>query len=135
MFNRLPRRFGVTIHSGRQWRIRRCRPILAVTQSLYHSGKFSTRAKGLLRVQDKGVLSMNPEDAERLGIEDGGAVKLSNSQGQFETPVKFLDRVPEGVLIFPEHFDQEIRRLFRVTVDPQTGVPYSKLTRVKVEKG
>jgi len=108
--------------------------ILAVTQSLYHSGKFSTRAKGLLQVQDKGVLSMSPVDAERLGVEEGGTVTLSNSRGQIETPVKVLDRVPEGVLFFPEHFDEEIRRLFRMTIDPQTAVPYYKLTRVKVEK-
>ena len=108
--------------------------ILGVTQSLYHSGKFSTRAKGLLRVQDKGVLSMNPVDAERLGVEEGGRVKLSNGQGQVEVSVKLLDRVPEGVLFFPEHFDEEIRCLLQVTVDPQTSVPYFKLTRVKVEK-
>ena len=108
--------------------------ILAVTQSLYHSGKFSTRAKGLLRVQDKGVLSMNPVDAERLGVEEGGGVKLSNAQGQIETPVTIRDRVPEGVLFFPEHFDHEMRRLFRITIDPKTAVPYYKLTRVKVEK-
>ena len=108
--------------------------ILAVTQSLYHSGKFSTRAKGLLQVQDKGVLSMSPVDAERLGIEEGGRVKISNTQGQVETSVKILDRVPEGVLFFPEHFDHEMRRLFRMTIDPKTAVPYYKLTRVKVEK-
>ena len=107
--------------------------LLAVTQSLYHSGKFSTRAKGLLRAQDKGVLHMNPGDAARLGVEEGGVVKLSNAQGQVETPVKMLDRVPTGVITFPEHFDEVIRRLLRVTVDPQTGVPYFKLTRVKVE--
>ncbi|NIO07749.1 MAG: NADH dehydrogenase (quinone) subunit G, partial [Deltaproteobacteria bacterium] len=108
--------------------------ILSVRQSLYHSGKFSTRAKGLLQVQDKGMLSMSPSDAERLGVEEGGVVKLSNARGQTEIPVKLLDRVPEGVLVFPEHFDQEIRRLFQVTIDPQTAVPYYKLARVKVEK-
>ncbi len=77
---------------------------------------------------------MSPVDAERLGVEEGGTVKLSNAQGQVETPVKLLDRVPEGVIFFPEHFDEEIRRLLRMTIDPQTAVPYSKLTRVKVEK-
>ena len=108
--------------------------ILMVTQSLYHSGKFSTRAKGLLRVQDKGVLSMSPVDAGQLGVEEGGTVELSNSQGQVEVCVRLLDRVPEGVLFFPEHFDEEIRRLLQMTVDPQTLVPYFKLTRVKVKK-
>lgn len=108
--------------------------ILAVTQTQYHSGKFSTRAKGLLRVQDKGVLSMNPVDAERLGVKEGGGVKLSNAQGQIETPVTIRDRVPEGVIFFPEHFDEKIRHVLRMTIDPKTAVPYYKLTRVNVEK-
>ena len=108
--------------------------ILAVTQSLYHSGKFSTRAKGLLRVQEKGVLSMSPVDAERFGVEEGGAVRLSNARGQVETSVKIADRVPAGVIFYPEHFDEQIRRLLGVTVDHQTAVPYFKLTHVKVEK-
>jgi predicted molibdopterin-dependent oxidoreductase YjgC len=108
--------------------------ILVVTQSLYHSGKFSTRAKGLLRVQDKGVLRMSPMDADRLGLIEGGKVKLFNTQGQVEVSVTLLDRVPEGVIVFPEHFDEEIRCLLRVTLDPQTAVPYFKLTRVTAEK-
>ena len=108
--------------------------MLAVTQSLFHSGKFSTRAKGLLQVQDKGALNMNPVDAERLGVAEGEKVKLSNALGQAETTVKLLERVPDGVAYFPEHFDQEIRRLLQVKLDPRTNVPYFKLAQVKVEK-
>ena len=108
--------------------------LLALKQSLYHSGKFSTRAQGLLQVQDKGVLSMNPADAEQLGIGEDEKVTLSNVLGQVETTVKILERVPSGMVCFPEHFDEEIRRLLQVTMDPSTGVPYFKLAQVKVEK-
>ena len=35
---------------------------------LFHSGKFSTRAKGLLEVEADGKLALNPLDAERWSI-------------------------------------------------------------------
>ncbi|GJL49880.1 MAG: formate dehydrogenase subunit alpha [Nitrospirales bacterium] len=108
--------------------------VLNVGQSLFHSGKFSTRAKGLLRIQDQGILNMNPEDAERLGIECGSRVRVSNAQGQVDTTVKLLDRLPTGVLFFPEHFDEDIRTLLSVSVDGETKVPCYKCTSVIVEK-
>ena len=107
---------------------------LASVQSLFHSGKFSTRAKGLLQIQASGFLNVNPVDATRLGLADGDPVRLSNTRGEATTKVKLLDRVPVGVAFFPEHFDQNIRGLFSLETDPQTRVPYFKLTRVRVDR-
>ena len=107
---------------------------LVVGQTLFHSGKLSTRSKGLLQIQATGALGLNPADAGRLGIADGDCVRLSNGLGQMTTTVKLLDRVPEGLALFPEHFDEDARRLLSVSTDPQTQVPYFKTTQVKVEK-
>jgi formate dehydrogenase alpha subunit len=107
---------------------------LLSAQSLFHSGKYSTRAKGLLKIQSTGALALNPADAGRLGLADGSRVRLSNQQGEMTTTVKLLARIPEGLAVFPEHFDQELRRLLTVTADPQTGVPYCKSVRAKIEK-
>ena len=105
---------------------------LQLTQSLFHSGKFSKKAKGLMQVQDSGALALNPQEAQNLGIQEGAVVKVSNSQGHVEVKVKLLDRVPLGVAFFPEHFDEDIRILFPVEIDPSTGVPYGKVTHVHV---
>ncbi len=105
-----------------------------MSQTLFHSGKFSTRAKGLLQVQPEGVLSLNPMEATRLGLAEGDRVRVSNSLGEMTTTVKLADRVPAGLAIFPEHFDQEARRLLAVSTDPATQTPSYKLTRVKVER-
>ncbi|MGH7207743.1 MAG: molybdopterin dinucleotide binding domain-containing protein, partial [Nitrospiraceae bacterium] len=107
---------------------------LVVGQTLFHSGKLSTRSKGLLQIQATGALGLNPADAGRLGIADGDRVRVSNGLGQMTTTVKLLDRVPEGLALFPEHFDEEARRLLSVSTDPQTQVPYFKTTQVKVER-
>ncbi len=108
--------------------------VLNVGQSIFHSGKFSTRAKGLIQIQSQGVLSMHPEDAERLGLACGDGVCLENQLGQVKTTVKLSDRIPCGVLFFPEHFDQDIQRLFAVSVDNDTHVPYFKCAHVEVSK-
>ncbi|MFZ1747961.1 MAG: NADH-quinone oxidoreductase subunit NuoG [Nitrospirales bacterium] len=108
--------------------------ILQVSQSLFHSGKFSRKAKGLLQVEATGKLYLHPEDAARRGINDGDTVKVSNRLGEVMVPVGLRERIPQGVAVFPEHFDEEIRRLLPYHVDPETQVPYSKVARVRLKK-
>ena len=107
---------------------------LRLVQSLYHSGKYSTRAKGLMEIEGEGLLHVNSREARRLGIEEGKTVLLSNDCGQTTVPVKLNDRVPDAVAWFPEHFDQSVRALFSLKVDPQTHVPVWKTTHVTMTK-
>ena len=107
---------------------------LRLVQSLYHSGKYSTRAKGLMEIEGEGLLHVNSREARRLGIEEGSTVLLSNEGGQATVSVKLNDRVPDAVAWFPEHFDQSVRTLFSLKVDPQTHVPAWKTAHVTVTK-
>ena len=107
---------------------------LVLGQSMYHSGKFSARSKGLRQIQETGVLSVNPEDAVRIGVEDGANVRLSNHHGEATVPVKLVDRIPPGVAWFPEHFDQGLRVLCSVKVDERNHVPCWKTTDVEVAR-
>ena len=108
--------------------------ILQVTQSLFHSGKFSRKAKGLLQVEASGKLYLHPEEAARRSINEGDRVKVSNSLGEVKVSVGIRERTPQGVAVFPEHFDEEIQRLMPYSVDPETQVPYYKVARVRLEK-
>ena len=87
-----------------------------------------------MQIQSTGSLAVNPADAGRLGLTDGSRVRVSNQQGEMTTTVRLSDRIPEGLAVFPEHFDQDLRRLVSVTADPQTGVPYCKSTKVRIER-
>ena len=108
--------------------------VLQVSQSLFHSGKFSRKAKGLLQVEATGKLYLHPEEAARRGLGDGDTVKVSNHLGECVAPVGLRERIPQGVAVFPEHFDEEIRQLLPYTVDPETQVPYFKVAHVCLEK-
>jgi NADH-quinone oxidoreductase chain G len=107
---------------------------LGLAQTLFHSGKLSTRSKGLLQIEPSGYLQMNPVDAVRSAVGTGDRVRLSNSRGEFTTTVKVLDRVPEGLAWLPDHFAQDALRLFDCVVDPDTKVPSYRTASVSVIK-
>jgi NADH-quinone oxidoreductase chain G len=96
---------------------------LDLVQSLFHSGKFSTRSKGLLQIEGRGRLRINPTDAARFALVDGDRVRLSSASGEMTTEVTLVERVPEGTAWFPDHFGQAAVRLFDCAIDPMTHVP------------
>ncbi|HJT19255.1 MAG TPA: NADH-quinone oxidoreductase subunit NuoG [Nitrospira sp.] len=105
---------------------------LHLVQSLFHSGKYSTRSKGLLQVEEQGVLRINPAEAAKWSLKDGDRVRLSNERGAFTTTVKLAGRVPDGAAWFPDHFAQEAMSLFDCVIDPDTKVPYFRSTWVNI---
>jgi formate dehydrogenase alpha subunit len=107
---------------------------LELVQSLFHSGKLSTRSKGLLQVEGTGVLRINPVDAARFALADGDQVRLSNARGAMTTKVKVRGRVPQGVAWFPDHFSQAAMHLFDCVVNPVTRVPAIRTTSVSMMK-
>ena len=109
---------------------------LRMTQLLYHSGKLSTQASGLVDIAPNTKrLRMIPEDMERLGLTSGDQVRMTSEKGTLELPVQADLSVMPGTCGFPEHFnDPPVKDLIPLHIDPETGVPYFKLARVTLEK-
>jgi formate dehydrogenase alpha subunit len=109
---------------------------LKLIQLIYHSGKLSTKASGLMDISpNTGALRMSPEECERLGVAEGGRVRVTSDQGSLELSVEADVNMLPGTCAFPEHFnDPPVKDLVRVVVDPVTRVPYFKATQVTIEK-
>ena len=109
---------------------------LTMGQVLYHSGKLSTQAAGLLKIApNSGRLSMNPEDMERLGLANGSKVRVTSSTGSLDMMVETDVGLMPGSCFFPEHFNEPpVKDLIPMHVDPVTGVPYFKSTPVGIAK-
>jgi len=101
-------------------------------QSLFHSGKLSTRSKGLRQIEDRGQLRINPIDAARFALMDGDRVRLCSTSGEMTTEIKIMARVPQGTAWFPDHFGQPALGLFDYAVDPITHVPSFKTATVSM---
>ena len=109
---------------------------LRMTQLIYHSGKLSTQASGLMEISsNKRSLFMGPEDLKNLGITSGERIRLTSDQGALEMTVTEDTSLMPGTCTVPEHFnDPPVKDLMPMRVDSTTGVPYFKLTYVTVEK-
>ncbi len=105
---------------------------LEMVQSLFHSGKLSTRSKGLMQVEGAGALRMNPHDAARFALKDGDRIRISNTRGEATTTVKIVNRIPRGCAWFPDHFGQTTMHLFECAIDPVTHAPSMRTTSVSV---
>jgi formate dehydrogenase alpha subunit len=105
-------------------------------QLLYHSGKLSTQASGLLLIASStGQLHMSVQDMERMGLKDGDRVRVSSAKGTAVLSAKADLSVLPDSCFYPEHFNNPpVKDLMTVEVDAVTGVPYFKQAAVSVEK-
>lgn len=116
---------------------------LMLIQQLFHSGRLSLKSQGLLNLAGKGELIMGWEDAERLGVEDGGRVTVEFDHekagekvaGEATLSVKISRKLPKGMVLFPEHFsDPPVRRLMPIVLDPKTKAPYFGMGKVSLSR-
>ena len=100
------------------------------------------------RKDPTGSLRMSPQDAERLGVDTGGRVRVTTKRGSIETLVEVSDRLREGHVTLPngmglEYPDERGERLVHGTPpneltsgedrDWLAGTPWHKHVRARVE--
>jgi formate dehydrogenase alpha subunit len=119
----------ITRHASREF-------VLTMGQLLYHSGKLSTQASGLIKIApNTGRLHLSLMDMERLGLVEGDKVRVTSDRGALDMGVEPNLTLMPGACFFPEHFNEPpVKDLFSLDVDPDTGVPYFKTTKVSLTK-
>jgi len=102
---------------------------------LFHSGKLSGYSEGPVRILPEGRLKINPNDADRLGIIEGDRALLKNANGEVKVKVEITERMPEGLLFYPEHFMYPaVRNLCEIDIDKDTKANYFKTAYIAVER-
>ena len=80
-------------------------------------------------------LDISPEDARRLGVENGDIVTVTSRRGSIEAPI-YIDRgLRAGVVFMTLHFPDEIATNFLTinATDPRSGTAEFKACAVRVE--
>ncbi len=100
----------------------------------YHSRTMSKRSP-IDRMEPQGFLEINPTDAEKMGIRDGDAVKVSSRRGKIVSRARVSASAPAGVVFMSFHFaDEAVNRLTSSARDPLAKIPEFKVSAVRVEK-
>src|SRR5680860_595979 len=100
----------------------------------YHTGTLSRRAPGVDALVPEGRLEINPDDAARLGIEEGSRVRVTSRRGSIEPLAWVTDRVAPGLVFMPFHYwEAPANRLTNPVLDPVAKIPEYKVSAVKLQ--
>jgi formate dehydrogenase alpha subunit len=100
----------------------------------YHTGTMTRVSKGLSERYSESLVEINPEDASRLGIDDGRTVRLTSRRGSVRAKAKVTGRSPVGTVFMNFHFrEAAVNLLTNPALDPIGKIPEYKVCAVRVE--
>ncbi len=101
----------------------------------YHTRTMTGRCKSLHNEFPGPMAQLHFSDAGRLGVTEGGSVKVTSRRGEVVTPVSIGDIVPEGSIFMDFHFEEANPNwLLGTFLDPVSKTPDYKVCAVKLEK-
>ncbi|MFQ5992183.1 MAG: formate dehydrogenase subunit alpha [Nitrospiraceae bacterium] len=100
----------------------------------YGCGAQSRRTE-IMRLVNADVLEMHPEDAKKLGLEDGEWVRLVSARSEAVLPLALSERLVPGQVFTSFHFPStDINALLSSSADESSKCPEYKVSVVRVEK-
>jgi len=100
----------------------------------YHTGTQTRRTRALDHEVPTGSVELNPEDAKRLGINDGQMVEVRSRRGKIHIQADVTKKVQPGVVFIPFHFAECAANLLtNPALDPVAKIPEFKVCAVSVE--
>ena len=100
----------------------------------WHGGT-QTRNASLNEIWPEALMEINPADASRLGIADGGAARVTSRRGSIVLRVRVTHKANPGVVFIPFHFAEAAANLLTIdALDPLARIPEYKACAVRVVK-
>ena len=105
----------------------------------WHTMTRTAKTARLMAHKDEPYISINPQDAHKLSINNGELAKVQNNLGEFIGRVEVTEDQRQGDLFVPMHWTGQYSNKGRVDVlvaeqvDPLSGQPESKHSVVKIE--
>jgi len=109
--------------------------ILSTGRVLYHwHGGTMTRRSQLDDIYPEALVEINPEDAQRLGIQEQTRVRVHSRRGEIQVKASITERSPQGTVFIPFHFaEAAANELTRDARDPHAKIPDYKVCSVAIE--
>ena len=100
----------------------------------WHTGTMTRRASGLDQREPTPVVEIHPDDAARLGLEDGDPVRLTSRRNAMVSSCRISGRVARGQVFVPFHFREAAANLLTNPVlDPYAKMAELKCCAVRLE--
>jgi predicted molibdopterin-dependent oxidoreductase YjgC len=102
----------------------------------WHGGTLTRRVQGLLELAPRLEVAVNPVDARRLGVDDGGTLRVVSRRGELTGYAHVTDAVRPGAVFVPfvKLGDSAANFLTNAAYDPSTKIPEYKVCAVRLER-
>lgn len=111
-------------------------PLILITGRIlehWHTGSMSRKSQVLNTLEPQSFLTINPKDAEKLGIQSGAEITLKSKRGEVQTFAKFDSNLQVGNVFMPFCFVEAAANIItRDDVDPSGKIPAFKYCAVTV---
>ncbi|MHC4135877.1 MAG: formate dehydrogenase subunit alpha [Planctomycetota bacterium] len=110
--------------------------VLSTGRTLYHfhTGTMTRRVSGLSELRKEENVEVHPEDAARLGVGDGGPIRVTSRRGSVTARARVTDACPAGTVFMTFHFaESPTNRLTIGALDPESKIAELKICAVRVE--
>ena len=102
---------------------------------LYHTGTMIRKGDALSKVLPEAYVELNPDDANKLGVNNSQKVRVSSRRGSIEVKIQVSKRVGKGMVFIPFHYKEAAANVLTNTaLDPIAKIPELKVCAVKIEK-
>jgi formate dehydrogenase alpha subunit len=102
----------------------------------WHGGTLTRRVQGLLELAPRLEIAINPVDARRLGMGEGGALLVVSRRGELQGFAHLTEAVRPGAIFVPfvKLADSAANFLTNSAHDPSSKIPEYKVCAVRLEK-
>jgi formate dehydrogenase alpha subunit len=100
--------------------------------SEYHLRSMTGRTDGIKEITGEPFCFINPKDAEKLKIEEGGHLEISTKRGKLVLSAKISPDIQENIVYLPLHFGANI--LTHRRIDPIAKIPEYKFCACNIKK-
>lgn len=101
----------------------------------YHTRTMTGRVSGLNEFFGEERMSINPQDAEKLGVCSGDVVRVTSPRGSITTQVETSEGVPNGIVSMSFHFaESAVNVLTNPAVCSMSVASSVKVCSVSIEK-
>ncbi|HSG79159.1 MAG TPA: molybdopterin dinucleotide binding domain-containing protein [Acidimicrobiia bacterium] len=106
--------------------------VLVGRRHLRSNNSWMHNVEVLVKGRERCTLQVNPADAERVGVVDGGRVRVISSAGSVEAPVEITDAVRQGVVSLPHGWGHDVEGVDLSVARRRPGVNSNILTDATV---
>ncbi len=107
--------------------------VLIGRRQLRSNNSWMHNLPALVKGKDRCTAQVHPADAERLGLSDGGAARVSSASGELVVPVEVTDEIMPGVISIPHGWGHDAPGVRLGVAAEHAGVNSNLLAPVDVD--